>query len=184
MCRKLLIGLLPRAWISYGCCPIDQRDRVYHDDYHQSFKSRANILCYLPHDGWRKFILGYLDSILSLTHGMQAYPMSPINDAWIVSNIPNLNARALTTAVLISMANSSGLISSNIFIADEAPRYITALRTNLGAAVGCTIICLTYTTWMRRENRRRDIVQGSLGPRPHFTQGIMGSKDINFRFMP
>ncbi|KAK4968200.1 hypothetical protein LTR42_009483 [Elasticomyces elasticus] len=58
-----------------------------------------------------------------------AYPMSVIFSAWTVSNIPNLNARAFTTGVMLACLNSMGLVASNIFLTEEAPRYGTALIT-------------------------------------------------------
>ncbi|KAH8884942.1 retrograde regulation protein 2 [Thozetella sp. PMI_491] len=113
-----------------------------------------------------------------------AYPMSPINNAWIVSNIPNLNARAATGAVLIAIANTAGLISSNIMISSEAPRYITSCRVNLGAAALCLITSVSYSMWMRWENRRRDRLQNSAGSQPPQTDGVYDMKDLRFRFCP
>lgn len=111
--------------------------------------------------------------------------MSPINNAWIVSNIPNLNARAFTSALLISIANTAGLISSNIMIASEAPRYITSCRVNLGAAVLCLVTSAVYSMWMRWENRRRDRLQGrARGYAMVPTGGIHDTTDMRFRFSP
>ncbi|ETN38618.1 uncharacterized protein HMPREF1541_06655 [Cyphellophora europaea CBS 101466] len=112
-----------------------------------------------------------------------AYPMSPINNAWIVSNIPNLNARAFTTAVLISIANTAGLIASNIVLPSEAPRYVTSCWVDLGAAVLGLLTCGAYSMWMRWENRRRDRLQGTSNQQP-ITRGVSGTKDLRFRFCP
>lgn len=111
--------------------------------------------------------------------------MSPINNAWIVSNIPNLNARAFTSAVLISIANTAGLISSNILIASEAPRYVTSCRVNLGAAILCLVTCVVYSLWMRWDNRRKDKLQTMNESYQNFgTSGVSGTKDTRFRFCP
>lgn len=122
-------------------------------------------------------------TILTHEFSSQAYPMSPINNAWIVSNIPNLNARAFTSAMLISIANTAGLISSNILIASEAPRYVTSCWVNLGAAILCLITCAGYSGWMRWENRRRDRLQGVSG-QDYITRGVTGTTDPRFRFCP
>lgn len=111
--------------------------------------------------------------------------MSPINNAWIVSNIPNLNARAFTSAVLISIANTAGLISSNILITSEAPRYITSCRVNLGAAVLCLVVCVTYSLWMRWDNHRKDkLLPINEDHENQVTQGVSGTDDMRFRFCP
>ncbi|KAJ9626829.1 hypothetical protein H2204_009845 [Knufia peltigerae] len=70
---------------------------------------------------------GYL-AIFFCTIG--AYPMSVIFSAWTVANIPDMNARALTTGTLFAIGSSTGLISSNIFVTSQAPRYMTALIIN------------------------------------------------------
>ncbi|CAH0042238.1 unnamed protein product [Clonostachys rhizophaga] len=79
----------------------------------------------------------------------------------------NLNARA-PIGVYNSVGNCAGLLSSNIYISSEAPRYITSLRVNLAmAALGSF------------ENRRRD---KKFGRSDNLTVGITDTSDPNFRF--
>ncbi|KAH8893169.1 MFS general substrate transporter [Thozetella sp. PMI_491] len=114
-----------------------------------------------------------------------AYPSTPIGSAWLISNIPNLNARVLTTGLYISFGNCAGLLSSNIYIASEAPRYITDLRVNLTMCVLAIAICSVYSTWMRWENRKRDRAQGiTAGHDINATEGVTSARDPNFRFQP
>ncbi len=88
--------------------------------------------------------------------------MTPVNAAWVVTNIPNLNARAFTSAFLLAFSNSSGLISSNIFIASEAPVYRTASITNIAAGSACCVgsalsvasILSFRTRWRVMKNNR------------------------------
>ncbi|CAK7212875.1 hypothetical protein SBRCBS47491_001612 [Sporothrix bragantina] len=119
-----------------------------------------------------------------------AYPVSPLFAAWCVSNLPNMNSRAFTIGVILPMGNLSGFLVSNIFINKEAPRYITALRVNLGFAILAIVLCFTYGTWMRWENRRRDRVHGRLTTldnhghgQEYITDGVLTAKDPRFRFM-
>jgi glucose-6-phosphate isomerase len=82
--------------------------------------------------------------------------MSVIFSAWTVANIVNLNARAFSMGILISLANSAGLIASNIFFTDEAPRYMTAIIIN-AAFAGATIACiLAYSMYLRYLNQHLD----------------------------
>jgi len=85
--------------------------------------------------------------------------------------------------MLISIANTAGLISSNILIAEEAPRYVTSCWVNLGAAILCLVTCAAYSAWMRWENRRRDRLQGVAGME-YITRGVTGTTDPRFRFCP
>lgn len=82
--------------------------------------------------------------------------MSIIFSAWTVANIPNLNARAFTTGVLLACLNSMGLVASNIFFAREAPKYRTALIVNM--AFPCTAIVFTvlYSLYLQYLNRGLD----------------------------
>ncbi|KAH7014555.1 major facilitator superfamily domain-containing protein [Microdochium trichocladiopsis] len=107
-----------------------------------------------------------------------AYPSTPLGAAWLVANIPDLNARALTSGVYIAAANSAGFLSSNIYLSAEAPRYVTSLRVNITMCCLGAAATTAYGTWMRWENRRRDQKYGG---------GVAGdtssgSRDPRFRF--
>ncbi|KAL2008988.1 hypothetical protein VTN00DRAFT_7182 [Thermoascus crustaceus] len=110
-----------------------------------------------------------------------AYPISPIGATWTVSNIPNLNARALASAVITSCANAAGLITSNVFLEQEAPKYITALSVNAAMSGMAILFAFTYSIWMRFENRRRDRITGK---GTYVTSGVANTKDARFRFQP
>lgn len=107
--------------------------------------------------------------------------MSIIYSTWIVTNIPNLSSRAFATGSLIALGNAAGLISSNIFFADEAPIYRSALIGNMTCSVVCLALCLAYTIWMRFENRSRDKLYGKVGSA---SAPVESWKDKNFRFAP
>ncbi|UNI22830.1 hypothetical protein JDV02_008683 [Purpureocillium takamizusanense] len=111
-----------------------------------------------------------------------AYPSQIIGAAWMVINIPNLNARAMMSGLATSAGNSGGLLSSNIYRTEEAPRYITSLRTNLSMCSFVIAATLAYSMWMRWENRRRDREQGLTGSAEYTTGGITSTRDPRFRF--
>lgn len=82
--------------------------------------------------------------------------MSVIFSAWTVANIPNQNARALTTGILIACLNSMGLVASNIFFAREAPRYGTALIVNTAFPCAGVVFTVTYSMYLRILNKKLD----------------------------
>lgn len=98
-----------------------------------------------------------------------------------MTNITNLNARALTSGVVIACGNAAGLIASNIFLTREAPRYDTALNINAAMSAAALVICFSYSTWMRYENRRRDRIYGK---DEYVTTGVNNTKHPRFRFQP
>ncbi|OKL55482.1 hypothetical protein UA08_09226 [Talaromyces atroroseus] len=110
---------------------------------------------------------------------MGAYPQIPIGASWTMANIPDLNARAMTNGLYVAVGNCAGLLSSNIYIQRQAPRYITMLITNLAMSAVMTLAGITYGAWMRWENRRRDRLHGQV---PARSEGVKGTRDMNFRF--
>ena len=96
-----------------------------------------------------------------------------------MANIPNLNARALSVGVYNSVGNCAGLLSSNIYLSREAPRYLTSLRVNLAMAALGSFVSFAYGLWMRWENRRRD---RRTGPVDEATARVFSTKDPAFRF--
>lgn len=90
--------------------------------------------------------------------------MSVILSAWTVANIPNLNARALTTGVLLACVNSMGLVASNIFFAREAPKYQTALIVNMAFPCAGIFLTVSYSLYLRALNRKLAKLEASGGP--------------------
>ncbi|KAJ5976436.1 retrograde regulation protein 2 [Penicillium waksmanii] len=111
-----------------------------------------------------------------------AYPGTPLGSAWTVENIPNLNARAMTSGIVISIGNCGGLVSSNLYLAKEEPRYLTSLRANISFQAASIAIALSYTLWMRWENLRRDRIQEVENSLDLMTVGIAGTRDPGFRY--
>lgn len=72
------------------------------------------------------------------------------------NNIADENKRITMTSVGVPLANLMGLVSSNIFIKKEAPKYETALITTaVFGATGAFIAALTGT-YMIFDNARRN----------------------------
>ncbi|KAK0245731.1 MFS general substrate transporter [Armillaria nabsnona] len=87
---------------------------------------------------------------------MGASAPSVLVATWYNNNTPQESRRAVVTAVMVAIANASGLISTNVFRAQDEPKFDNA------AAFGgfCLILVAGTGIWMRVENRRRNKVQG------------------------
>lgn len=85
---------------------------------------------------------------------------SVLLDVWYNNNIASEGKRVVLTSIAVPMANLMGVVSSNIFRAQDAPKYGPALITT--AAFGGTgaILTLLLGLWMIFDNRRRDRAQG------------------------
>jgi hypothetical protein len=85
---------------------------------------------------------------------------SVILDVWYNNNIADENRRVMLTSVGVPVANLMGVVSSNIFRNQDAPKYIPALATTAAfGGLGC-ILTLVLAAWMIADNKRRDIKQG------------------------
>ena len=85
---------------------------------------------------------------------------SVILDVWYNNNIADENRRVMLTSVGVPVANLMGVVSSNIFLNQDAPKYIPALATTAAfGGLGC-ILTLVLGAWMIADNKRRDIKQG------------------------
>jgi hypothetical protein len=85
---------------------------------------------------------------------------SVLLDVWYNNNIANEGRRVVLTSIAVPVANLMGVVSSNIFRNQDAPRYMPALITT--ASFGGTGILLTLLLggWMMVDNKRRDRAQG------------------------
>lgn len=87
---------------------------------------------------------------------------SVLLDVWYNNNIADENKRVFLSGLGVPLANLMGVVSSNIFLPEEAPRYETALVTTaIFGGIGC-LLTLGLGAWMYRDNRRRDRQQGQV----------------------
>jgi uncharacterized membrane protein YedE/YeeE len=88
-------------------------------------------------------------------------------------------------ALVVAFGNAAGLISSNVFRAQDEPKYVPALAVTAAfGAVGIIMVGL-FGAWMRLDNRRRDAVQGvKLRAKDVDTRVLReGPKNPSFRWM-
>ena len=85
---------------------------------------------------------------------------SVILDVWYNNNIANENKRVMLTSVGVPVANMMGVVSSNVFQPEDAPKYMPALATT--AAFGGMGLTLTLLlgAWQIIDNKRRDVKAG------------------------
>ncbi|KIY69131.1 MFS general substrate transporter [Cylindrobasidium torrendii FP15055 ss-10] len=85
---------------------------------------------------------------------------SVLLSTWYNNNIAHEGRRIALTSVGVPLANLMGVVASNIFRPQDAPKYIPALATTAAfGATGATITILVgmYMIW---DNKRRDREQG------------------------
>ncbi|KAI1431253.1 major facilitator superfamily transporter [Xylaria sp. CBS 124048] len=85
---------------------------------------------------------------------------SVILSTWYNNNVAHEGQRLALTSVGVPLANLMGLVSSNVFREQDAPRYQTALITTASfGAFGCLVAAI-LGLYMVFDNRRRNQKQG------------------------
>jgi hypothetical protein len=85
---------------------------------------------------------------------------SVLLDVLYNNNIAHEGRRVVLTSVGVPVANMMGVVSSNIFLNKDAPKYIPALATTAAfGGMGCVLTVL-YGVYMIWDNKRRDKAQG------------------------
>ncbi|KAF2029283.1 MFS general substrate transporter [Setomelanomma holmii] len=111
---------------------------------------------------------------------------SVLLSTWYNNNVADENKRVTLTSVGVPLANLMGVVSSNIFRSQDAPKYIPALATT--AAFGAMGACfaLLLGVYMTIDNKRRNSKQGvNLTARDVSTEKLRdGPKNPDFSLQP
>ncbi|THV53252.1 hypothetical protein BGAL_0055g00110 [Botrytis galanthina] len=84
------------------------------------------------------------------------YMTQPVTWAWVANNMAGHYKRSISTALQIGVGNIGGIVASNIFITNQAPRYPVGYGVSLGMLVMCGIMCTVFFFGLKRENGIRD----------------------------
>ncbi len=85
---------------------------------------------------------------------------SVLLSTWYNNNIADENKRITLTSVGVPLANLMGVVSSNIFRPQDAPKYIPALATTGAFGATGALFALLLGTYMLVDNKRRNAKQG------------------------
>ncbi|KAL3489562.1 major facilitator superfamily domain-containing protein [Aspergillus germanicus] len=139
------------------------------------------MVIYVAIDVERDINVAYFASFM-MTWGTSA--PSVLLDVWYNNNIASEGKRVVLTSIAVPLANLMGLVSSNIFRAQDAPRYIPALITTAAFGGAGMLLTIALGVWMIYDNRRRDTAQGvSLRARDIPTEYLKaGPESLGFRW--
>ena len=87
---------------------------------------------------------------------MGTYMLMPVLIVWLSNNMGGSYKRGFAMALQIGLGNAANFVSANVFLPQEAPRFVTAYDVGLGLqflSMVCSTILFLY---MWRENKRRD----------------------------
>ncbi|KAH8678472.1 major facilitator superfamily domain-containing protein [Xylariales sp. PMI_506] len=76
--------------------------------------------------------------------------------AWVNYQVSGNYKRAITSAMVIGLGNSGGIVGSNIWLTKEAPTYVTGVSVALTLMVLCGIMATVFYFGLKRENEKRE----------------------------
>ncbi|PMD42708.1 putative MFS transporter, partial [Hyaloscypha variabilis F] len=85
-----------------------------------------------------------------------AYIQMPILVVWLSNNMGGNAKAAFATGFMIGIGNCGNLVSSNVFITDQSPRYKTGFGTGLGLNILGVVASTALELYCWTANRRRD----------------------------
>ncbi|KAH7108375.1 putative high-affinity nicotinic acid transporter [Auriculariales sp. MPI-PUGE-AT-0066] len=105
--------------------------------------------------------------------------------SWASNNTLDENRRAVLVALTVAFGNAAGLVSSNVFRAQDEPKYIPALITSACFGAAAIVFTTLFGGYMRWDNARRDREQGvRLSAKDVDTSLLLeGHKNPSFRWM-
>ncbi|KAF2097855.1 MFS general substrate transporter [Rhizodiscina lignyota] len=84
------------------------------------------------------------------------YIVMPVTVVWLAINLGKGYKRTVGLGVLIAVGNCGALVSANVFLTSETPKF----HTGFSVGMGMNMLCAIGLTWLyiglRMENRRRD----------------------------
>ena len=84
------------------------------------------------------------------------YIMMPILVVWNINNLGTGYKRVIGTAFQIGGGNCAALVSQNVFISKESPKYPTGFGVGLALNIIAGVCCTVLFFGLRAENKRRD----------------------------
>jgi len=92
------------------------------------------------------------------------YPLIPLIVSWSGNNFGGATNRAVGMAVVISIGNVGGIISSFIYRRQDRPRYLVGHGVVIGFISMTFILTLVMLTYFKRQNAKRDAIDKARGP--------------------
>ncbi|GAA5880205.1 hypothetical protein JCM3774_006085 [Rhodotorula dairenensis] len=112
------------------------------------------------------------------------YSNIPLIMAWVSGNSPSESQRAVSLGMLNTVGQCLSILAAFLFPSNEGPRFVKGATTNLAFQCLGLVLALSMTTYYRRENRRRDTVEGGRPPKGMRIENVntLYDRAVGFRY--
>lgn len=84
------------------------------------------------------------------------YPLIPVVVSWGANNVGGSLKKSVATAIIVSVGNAGGVVSSFVYPKEDKPRYYTGHGVCLAYCVLCFALAAIMTTYYSRANKQKD----------------------------
>ena len=109
------------------------------------------------------------------------YPAVALILSWPAMNVSGQTKRATANALQITLGNLGAVIGTQIYRAEDTPRYIVGHAVALSYMCGNIIVVSTLWFVLTRENKRRDEIEAR-GEKVAWDGVWRGDDDVRWRF--
>jgi MFS family permease len=108
------------------------------------------------------------------------YPSTALALSWPAMNVSGQTKRATANAMQISIGNLGAVLGTQLYRAEDGPRYVLGHSFALGYLLANCLVVATLWLVLSRENTRRDTVEaeGKVGDEGEW----LGDEDPRWRF--
>lgn len=116
------------------------------------------IICLIPLIWWPNAQDDVWGTYALMTILLAHAPIWPLSISWCSYNSNGVRSRAVSAAVVNMFSQAAGIISANIYRADDAPKYDRGNKQLLGIAFGAAASCIAaryYYIWRNKQKRAK-----------------------------
>lgn len=114
------------------------------------------LACLFPLRYWPGSQINVWGTYAILTILLGACPLWPLSISWCSANSNSVRNRAVSAAVVNMFLQSAGIISANIYRADDAPAYHRGNVVLIGCAFGALGACILARYYYIFRNKQKD----------------------------
>ncbi|ORY07314.1 MFS general substrate transporter [Basidiobolus meristosporus CBS 931.73] len=117
---------------------------------------------------------------------LAAYSWHALQVAWVTENMAPMGKRSLAMGAIIAAANIAGVPGSQIYRADDQPRFHRGNWINIALLTAASVLFLCLRAYYVRVNRKREEIWSAMtdSERQHYrdTTEDRGNNRLDFRF--
>lgn len=145
------------------------------------------LVCLFPLRFWKGAQVNVWGTYALLTVLLGHAPIWPLTISWCSANSNSVRSRAVSAAIVNMFSQAGGIISANIYRANDKPLYHKGNDVLIGIAFGTVAACLFAKGYYIYRNKKRDEIWNAMSEEEQLRYKLEttdeGNKRLDFRFV-